>query len=73
MKLKILNSYDSRIKRTFDGFNQRCWQLRSASNNYRDGVGCIDNYSEFLYIDSSKKFHLQSSCMFDLMNVLLNF
>ena len=56
MKLKILNSYGSRIKRTVDGFKQRCWQLRSTSNNYRDGVGCIDNYSEFLYIDSSKNF-----------------
>ena len=61
MELKILNSYGSRIKRTlikrtFDGFNQRCWQLRSASNNYRDGVGCIDNYGKFLYIDSGKNF-----------------
>ena len=56
MKLKILNLYDSRIKRSVDGFKLRCRQLRSASNNYRDGVGCIDSYSEFLYIDSGKNF-----------------
>ena len=38
MERMIFNSDESRIKRSFDGFKQRCWQLRSAFSTYRYDV-----------------------------------
>ena len=42
MRLKIFNSNGSRIKRSFDGFEQQYWQLRSASSIYSYCIPCVN-------------------------------
>ena len=42
MERKIFNSDESRIKRSFDGFKQRYWQLRSVFSTYKYDVSRVD-------------------------------
>ena len=42
MERKIFNSYKSRIKRSFNGFKQRCWQLRSGFSTYKYDISYVD-------------------------------
>ena len=42
MERKIFNSDESRIKRSFDGFKQRSWQLRSVFSTYKYDVSRVD-------------------------------
>ena len=42
MRPKIFNSNGSKIKRSFDGFEQQYWQLRSASGIYSYCIPCVN-------------------------------
>ena len=56
MRRKIFKkANESRIRHHFS-LVPYYWQLRSASNNYGNSVGCVDSYGDVLHIYRASSF-----------------